>query len=135
MMPESGPIRRVGRPIGPLPAHGTRSRYQRPCHCRPCQLANAAYMVNQRRLVRHGAHRTRELVDGKAARVWVRAMRREGFTYVLIAQALGIGEFRGVGPWVTRARHQALERLYRTRVADPDGICVTESSAVENRAK
>jgi hypothetical protein len=135
MSVESRRDRRALRQRTGLPPHGTRARYQLACRCLPCRLANAEYTVLYRRLERRHQRPARALVDGKTARSWVRAMLAEGFTKVLIARELGTKEFRGVGALVTVARHQALERLYATRVADPYRGGVTEYAAVQNGAE
>jgi len=141
MSVESRLARRLQRRQAPLPPHGVRARYQLGCHCLPCRLANAEYEVLYDRLARRQTRPGRALVDGKAARAWLRTMLTEGFTQAMIARELGTtpNAFRNGlrGRRMTWARYQALERLYRTRVAVPDGTCVTESpaAAVESRAE
>lgn len=62
----------MARPLGPVPEHGTRQRYQlrgNPCHCTKCCAANNHYVAGQRLARRHGVRSRRgcphtDIVEG-----------------------------------------------------------------------
>ena len=62
----------MARPLGPVPIHGSRSRYQLrgdPCRCADCRCANTAYLRRYRATLRQVRQLTlpREYLTG-----WVR---------------------------------------------------------------
>ena len=114
MSAESRLARRQLRRRAPLPAHGTRARYQLGCHCTPCAAANAAYAQAWTR----GQRSARTLVDARQARRRIRILLIEGFTRQAIAQEIGSRRLRAIGRWITKPRHDALEALYHRRVAE-----------------
>jgi hypothetical protein len=111
---ESRLARRQMRRRHPLPAHGTRARYQLGCHCTVCASANAAY----ERAWERGIRGDRVLVSAKQARRRIRQMLVEGFTLKLIAAEIGMRKLRQPGAFVTLARHRQIEALYQRRVAE-----------------
>lgn len=70
------------------PEHGTRARYLRGCHCRPCTSAQAAYGRARSRQVAYG--RWEPYTDATAARAHLTALAAAGITWQHAAALAGI---------------------------------------------
>ena len=113
MEPRRAPEDLAPTPVGrPLPAHGTRARYQRGCGCVPCRAANSQYEIRRRRV-------PRPCVAASRAKRLLHCLWLEGYSRQAVARAFGTQRPPRLRRRRVAARTlDAIERVYQRLVLD-----------------